>query len=255
MGSETASGRRYMGYTMVVGIAIYFFIKGLYLYMEFRLVYGRSGSGKTAFIFNEIRERINCGSKIYVVVPEQFSFSAENHLLESIGCGSSINAEVLTLSRMADRVISEVLGNNTAHLSKIGKSMIVYDALDSLKDRLNFLRSSDKNLDLALRMITEFKKHNVGFNELSDAIGATSDKYLQLKLADCRDVLKQYQDRLEGNFLDESDRLDLLAENIELVDFFNGSIIYIDEFAGFTPNEFQIIEKLCTLAKEITVTI
>ena len=223
--------------------------------MEFRLVYGRSGCGKTAFVFNEIRERIFGKNKIYIVVPEQFSFSAENHLLESIGVGSSLNAEVLTLSRMADRVIAEVVGNNVSHLSKIGRSMIVYDVLDKLRDRLNFLRSSDKNLELAIRMITEFKKHNIGFNELSDAIEKIDDKYLKLKLADSRDILQGYQDRIEGDFLDESDRLELLSKNIEMVPFFNDSIIYIDEFAGFTPNEYSIIEKLCTLAKEITVTI
>ena len=121
--------------------------------MEFRLVYGRSGCGKTAFVFNEIRERIFGKNKIYVVVPEQFSFSAENHLLESIGVGSSLNAEVLTLSRMADRVIAEVVGNNVSHLSKIGRSMIVYDVLDKLRDRINFLHNTEKKLELAIRMI------------------------------------------------------------------------------------------------------
>ncbi len=223
--------------------------------MEFRLVYGRSGSGKTSFIFNEICEKIHGNSKIYIVVPEQFSFSAENHLLETIGDGSSINAEVLTLSRMADRVISEVIGNSAVHLSKVGKAMIVYDTLDSLRDKLNFLRSSDKNLQLAIRMITELKKHNVDYEKLSHVADDIDDTYLKLKLGDTEEILKKYQDRIDGSYLDEADRLDLLAENIEYVDFFTDSIIYIDEFAGFTPNEYQIIEKLCTLAKEITVTI
>lgn len=223
--------------------------------MEFKIVYGRSGAGKTAYIFNEIKRKIKEESKIFIIVPEQFSFSAEKHLLETIDDNSSINAEVLTLSRMADRVIQEVLGNVTVHLSKIGKSMIVYDAIDSLKNSLNFLRSSDKNLELALRMITELKKHNIKYQMIEDTIEKIDNKYLQLKLTDTYNLLKKYQDRLEGNYIDEADKLDLLAQNIELVDFFNNAVIYIDEFAGFTPNEYQIIEKLCTLAKEITVTI
>ena len=212
--------------------------------MEFRIIYGKSGSGKTTEIFKEIKKKIKDKNKIYIVVPEQFSFSAENHLLEKIDGNSSINAEVLTLSRMADRVIQEVLGNVTSHLSKIGKSMIVYDAIDSLKKNMNFLRSSDKNLELALRMITEFKKHNVNYKMLEDTIEKVDDKYLQLKLTDTKNILEKYQKRIEGNYIDEADRLDLLAQNIELVDFFNDAVIYIDEFAGFTPNEYQIIEKL-----------
>lgn len=42
--------------------------------MEFKIVYGRSGSGKTTYIFNRIREKIKGKNKIYIVVPEQFSF-------------------------------------------------------------------------------------------------------------------------------------------------------------------------------------
>ena len=170
--------------------------------MEFRIIYGKSGSGKTTEIFKEIKEKIKDKNKIYIVVPEQFSFSAENHLLETIDGNSSINAEVLTLSRMADRVIQEVLGNVTSHLSKIGKSMIVYDAIDSLKKNMNFLRSSDKNLELALRMITEFKKHNVNYKMLEDTIEKVDDKYLQLKLTDTKNILEKYQKRIEGNYID-----------------------------------------------------
>ena len=94
--------------------------------MEFKIVYGRSGSGKTTYIFNEIKEKIKENHKIFIIVPEQFSFSAEKHLLDTIEENSSINAEVLTLSRMADRVIEETEGNLKTHLSKVGKAMILY---------------------------------------------------------------------------------------------------------------------------------
>lgn len=223
--------------------------------MEFKLVYGRTGSGKTTYIFDEIKNKIEQKNKIYIIVPEQFSFSVENHLLNVIEENSSINAEVLTLSRMADRVISETIGNNRVHLSKVGKSMIIYDVLDKQKNKLNFLRSSEKNMELALNMVTELKKHNIDSALLSDTIEKIDDKYLKLKLSDANNILKVYQQRIEQNYIDESDALNLLADNIEQTDFFNDSIIYIDEFAGFTPNEYQIIEKLCTLAKELTVTV
>ena len=71
--------------------------------MQFKIIYGRSGTGKTTYIYNEIKEKIKSQNKIYIIVPEQFSYSAENKLLTTIEGNSSINAEVLTLSRMADR--------------------------------------------------------------------------------------------------------------------------------------------------------
>ncbi len=223
--------------------------------MEFKIVYGKSGAGKTTYIYDEIKEKIKENNKIYIVVPEQFSFSAENNLLNVVDGNSSINAEVLTLSRMADRVISEVMGNYQIHLSKVGKSMIIYDIIENLKKETNFLKSSDKNLELVLNMITEFKKHNVNPQTIQDGIETIDDKYLNLKLEDARKIFQKYQDRIAENYIDEADSLDILADHIEEVNFFNDSIIYIDEFAGFTPNEYRIIEKLCTIAKEITVTI
>lgn len=223
--------------------------------MEFKIVYGRSGSGKTTYIFNSIREKIKGKNKIYIVVPEQFSFSAENHLLDIIDGNSSVNAEVLTLSRMADRVIENTVGNGKSHLSAIGKSIIIYDVIDSLKNNMNFLSNSDKNLELATRMITEFKKHNVkseDFDLLEDKI---DDKYLKLKLEDSKKILEKYQNRITENYIDEADSLEILADNIEKSNLFNDAIFYIDEFAGFTPSEYQVIDKLCRIASEITITL
>ena len=223
--------------------------------MEFKIIYGRSGSGKTTYIFNEIKKRIDKQNKVYIVVPEQFSYSAEKNLLNTLEENSAINAEVLTLSRMADRVIADTIGNNSTHLSKIGKNMIIYEALENSKSQMKFLTNSDKNLELAFNLITELKKHKITESMLDNAKNKIDNQYLQYKIQDAENVYKLYQERIEENYIDESDCLNLLVEHIEEVDFFNNAVIYIDEFAGFTPIEYQIIEKLCTLVKEINVTI
>ena len=156
---------------------------------------------------------------------------------------------------MADRVIENTVGNGKSHLSAIGKSIIIYDVIDSLKNNMNFLSNSDKNLELATRMITEFKKHNVkseDFDLLEDKI---DDKYLKLKLEDSKKILEKYQSRISENYIDEADSLEILADNIEKSNLFNDAIFYIDEFAGFTPSEYQVIDKLCRIASEMTITL
>ena len=44
--------------------------------MSLRLVCGRSGSGKSEFCLNETIEKLN-NNKIYIITPEQFSYSVE----------------------------------------------------------------------------------------------------------------------------------------------------------------------------------
>ena len=53
--------------------------------MSLRIIYGKAGTGKSNFIFNEINEKIKSGekNKIYIITPEQFSFTAEKKLMEN----------------------------------------------------------------------------------------------------------------------------------------------------------------------------
>ena len=194
--------------------------------MSLQLIYGRSGTGKSQLILDEIKEKINENKKIYIIVPEQYSFSMEKRLLNTIGTKSIINAEVLTLSRMATRVVSEVSGNTKARLSKIGKAMIVYSCAQKLKSKLVYLNDSNKNLDLILNSITEFKKHSITENDINSVIEKTDDEYLKIKLNDIKMVLDKYNKTISNSYIDESDLLGLLIDDIDKTDMFNDTLIY-----------------------------
>ena len=51
--------------------------------MSLRFIYGKSGTGKTFFCFNEIKKLIDSNQKVYIITPEQFSFTAEKNLMET----------------------------------------------------------------------------------------------------------------------------------------------------------------------------
>ena len=81
--------------------------------MSMRLIYGRAGTGKSTFILKEIKEDLqnNLTQKIYIIVPEQFSYATEKRLLETLEEGASIKAEVISFKRLAHRVFTEVRWN------------------------------------------------------------------------------------------------------------------------------------------------
>lgn len=87
--------------------------------MSLRLIYGRAGTGKSQFCFDEIGNRIHKENKIYVITPEQFSFTSEQKLLNSLKQEAVINAEVITFNRMAYRVAGEVRWINKGEPFKI----------------------------------------------------------------------------------------------------------------------------------------
>ncbi len=222
--------------------------------MKLNIVYGRAGSGKTTYIFKKIKELIKEKNKIYIITPEQFSFTAEKKLLEELEEKASLNAEVLTFSRMAYRVINEV-GNNLNAIQSFGKSMLIYNILDDSKKELELLGKNLENVEVIGRSITEFKKHNITKEKLKEIEESIEDRYLKEKLHEMELVYSKFEENIEGKFLDEDDSLTYLANNIKNTTIFNDSIIFIDEFAGFTPQEYRVIEELLKCSKDLYVTI
>ena len=222
--------------------------------MSLRIIYGKSGSGKSSYIYNEINNKIkeNKKEKIYIITPEQFSFTAEKKLMENKT--SIINAEVITFNRMAYRVMNEVGGVIQNNLTKCGKSMLIYSILQKEKKNLNLLNKSDENIDLAMRTISEFKKNQISIDELKKETENINDNYLKIKLQDLILIYEKFNNNIENKYIDETDLLTKLSENIEKTNLFKNSIFYIDEFVGYTKQELEIIKKLLNISKNVTIT-
>ena len=133
---------------------------------------------------------------------------------------------------MAYRVIKES-GNKLKNIEGFGKTMLIYDILDNLKQDLKFLGKNLRNVEQVERSITEFKKHNITSKRLSDVANKVEDKYLKAKLEDLESIYSKFQEKINEKFLDENDSLTYLAENLKDTKMFENSIIVIDEFVRF----------------------
>ncbi len=221
--------------------------------MSIRIIYGKQGTGKTSFCFSEISNLIDKEKKIFIITPDQFSYTAERKLMETLGKRAIMNVEVITLNRMAYRVVNEVGGNN--NLTKCGKAMIIYSILNEQQKNLNFLGKSDENLEVSSTAITEFKKHNISVEDLRKEIDKTDDIYLKTKLSDMTLIYEKFENIISNNYIDENDILTILANNLENTDIAKDAILYIDEFAGFTNQEYEVIKILTKIAKQVNITV
>ena len=217
--------------------------------MELNLIYGRSGSGKSNYIYEDIKKNIN-EKNIYLIVPEQSNLSAEVKLLNILEKDSLVNIEVLTLKRMASRVIKQV-NSDYKILTNVGKNLIIYNSLMNNKNNLKFLSKNEKNIDIVARAITEFKKHNIRIENIEET--DIKDEYTKLKLEDVKIIYKEYENKINNMYLDENDDLTVLSKCLDESDIFKDSLIYFDEFDGFTPQEFDIFKKLLLNSKKVTI--
>ncbi len=223
--------------------------------MGLRIIYGKPGSGKSEFCFSEIASKLDKENKIYMITPEQFSYTAETKLMKASSSHAIINAEVITLSRMAYRVLNEVGGVTKTQLSKSGKAMLIYSILNKYKKDLKFLGKSEENTDLCITAIREFKQHGISVQNLQEEIEKVEDNYLKTKLKDIALIYEKWEEQIAEKYIEENDLLAILADQIKETDIIQNSIIYLDEFAGFTKQEYEVIKEFVRLAKQVNITI
>ena len=217
-----------------------------------KIIYGKSGTGKSQKIYEDIKENL-LNEKIFLIVPEQSNLTTEQNLINYLNVKSLINCQVLTLSRMAFRILEEQSKENRKTLTKSGKAMIIYDILKKEEKKLKFLGKSDRNVDIIINIITELKKHNI----TEEILGNTeiSDEYTRLKIEDIKLIYQKYNDKIKENFIDENDILSIIAEKIKYSKMFENSLIYIDNFNGFTPQEYIVFEELLKASQNISVAV
>ena len=230
-----------------------------------KIIYGRAGTGKSEYIFEMIKEKLlswniseknqDNKKKIYIITPEQFSFTAEKRLLEKLDNSATVNVEVLSFERMAYRVIKETMNEDIKQIGKAEKAMIIYEAVLNNQKDLQFLGKSLENIETIITQITEFKKHNITVEKLTKQAENQENQYLKTKLNDMLILYRELEDKIAEDLIDENDLLTVLSEKIEESHLFDNAIFYLDEFAGFTKQEYEVIRKLNKIGSELFVTV
>ncbi len=229
--------------------------------MSLRIVYGRSGSGKTTYCLSELKNRIESQNqnKIVFLVPEQYSFQAEKDLINVLKTDGILETEVLSFQRMAYRIFNKTGGITYSHIHPAGKSMIVYRILDKLSDEFKlFSKSANQEgfVNKINTLITEFKRYNITPQKLADASQELEeDNNLRQKLQELSVIYNEYENLLLERYRDGDDDLTVAAQKLLEHKLYDGAEIWIDGFASFTPQQYRIIGELLKQAKQVTITL
>ena len=229
--------------------------------MSIRFLLGKSGTGKTSFILDEIREKLSEnpeGNPIIYLVPDQMTFLSEYKLIKTPGLAGMIRAQVFSFSRLAWRVLQETGGMSRIHLDSVGVSMLIRKIIVEKKEELKvFRRSADKPgfVSQIEEIITEFKRYCIQPDALQTDLGETSVKRsaIQDKLHDLELIYHSFEDEMIGKYLHSEDYFNLLIEQMSASDYMRNTEIYIDGFYSLTPQELLIIEEMMKCGCKMTV--
>lgn len=229
--------------------------------MSLRFIYGRAGYGKTYFTIESIKKRIEKGEEVnqLLLVPEQFSYTAEKTLVKELKGIGLINADVITFRRLFHKVVDEVGGDFQGHLNSAGKNMLIFSIMDKMKEEFNVFELAAKQegfVDSISGIISEMKKYNITPLELVEkAEEFQEEDMIKNKLVDISKIYEEFENKLHENYLDDDDDLTLLANLLDKSTVFNNSEVWIDEFNSFTPQQYIIIEKIIRKAKRVNISL
>ncbi len=223
-----------------------------------RLITGRAGSGKTETVLREIagavEERRN---GIILLVPEQSSHETERLLAESCPDALSLCAEVLTFSRMADRILAETGCAQEGVFDKGARILTMSRALRSVKNRLKVYSSvAEKHdfLEELLKVLDDFKNSGALPEDITAAADDISGSFGD-KLRDLALICQAYDAETAAAAIDPSDTLTRIVENFDESSLKKTKAIYADGFADFKMQQLEVLERFVRAGAELTVTL
>ena len=221
-----------------------------------KLILGRAGSGKTTAVYRRM-----CGAGAerpqVLLVPEQNSHEAERALCKVGGNGVSLYAEVLSFSRLANRVFLAAGGLGEAELDAGGRLLLMHRAVKSVAAQLTVCARSAGRASFLRSLIAtvdELKSCRVSPADLERA-GCEAEGPEGEKLRDLSLICGAYDALTAQVALDPRDRLTRTAEKLKEHPWAQGMDLWLDGFTDFTPQQREVLRHLMRQADSLTVTL
>lgn len=190
-------------------------------------------------------KNIDSTSAHIFIVPDRFTMSQEKLIFETLNVESLFNVEVFTLGRLVNNFVKR---DNA--LPKEGSIMLIKKLLIDNNEKLKCFTKTLFSYTFAeniFETINQLKACKIAPAELESSNPDLKSKFEDLKL-----IYTLYQKSIEGKFIDSADKLNILASDLEELDFSNTNF-YFSHFDGFTKQAYDVIKVLIKKAKGVFV--
>lgn len=224
-----------------------------------KLLFGRSGCGKTEYCFSEIQRLVSENEKdILLITPEQYNFTAEKRLLKMLG-ESRINCvQNLSFTRLNHEMYRLYGGNYLPVLSKGAKAVLMKRAIGAVKSELTLFNKKTELssfIDSMIKIYDEMKSCNISAEDMKRVSEKLDKEVLADKLSDMSLIISEYESIISGKYFDSSDELSRLYEKLLKTAYIKNKTVFIDGFNGFVANEYKILELIIKDAKNVIITL
>ena len=221
-----------------------------------QFVLGRAGSGKTEYLRRMLADSCQRQGGAILLVPEQYTFETEKAMLHLAGPVGANVVSVYSFTRLAEAVFRREGGAVGRRLSEGGRRILMSIAVEECQDRLEVYGAAAKNGRITEGMLTavnEMKLCGISPQQLLDTARGLGGRGLGKKLQEIALLYRTYEALVEASYLDSRDDLTRLAQALEASSFFEGSLVAVDSFEGFTAQELAVLTQILRRAEKVVV--
>lgn len=216
----------------------------------FNIIYGTDSASIENTAYERIKNVAADGRRAWILVPEQFSLSAESFVIKTFGVKAQTNIKVITFSRLCNLVLSELGPLRLRYIDGAGKQIVAAATVRNVKSKLGTLSGAVRRKGFSselTNLISEFKRYGVTPQNLSDTAVLAADnkneQELSEKLKDISVMYDTFNRFMEDKAADAEDNLSIICEKLKDFDFGSGCL-FIMHFRSFTPIENKAIGEI-----------
>lgn len=229
--------------------------------MALQLILGRSGSGKSTALYETIiRESLEHPQKKYIlIVPDQFTLDTQKTVIGMHPFCGTMNIDIVSFHRLAHKVFEELSQTPGIILEDLGKTMVLSRILGKRKDEFPLFggnRGKMGFLDELKSLLSECYQYRITKEMLQKQMEQEKeDTLLYEKLKELVLVMEEFETFMGQDYIVAEQLLSALGERVGQSDLLKDSVICLDGFTGFTPVQYEFLDRLMPVCDKMYVTI
>ncbi len=194
------------------------------------------------------------GGRMIVVVPEQYTLQTERELMDGLHLPGFFDLEVLSPSRLTERVFAQAGSDGRERIDQRGKQFALARALLLCKKELKYYESAVDKQGFIQRigsLISECKQADVSPKDLMDHATSLPDGASRDKIEDLARLYASYNKQLAGQFVDGEDVQESMLEKLSESGIISGARVAFYGFDVLTGELIRLLLRLTELSPQV----
>ena len=201
----------------------------------------------SSLLFTKIKEDLDAGRQVILVVPAQSTMSIEKEAFFVLGKTGFFDLHIIRGQKLAETILGQTKRPDSPAIDRLGREMLLRSIAASAEGDLKAYKSgstSGEFLAMVSDFIVQLKQNGLGLSDLDEISAKSKSPLLKDKLSDMKLFFEKYESAMTGKFTDSEDLVLFTAEQAKDSAFVKESVIYYYGFYAFTNRELVLLGEL-----------